>query len=305
MATFVKFWGTRGSIPTPGHKTRRFGGNTSCVEVRIDDTLFVCDGGTGLRELGVDLLGRVDRPTAHLFFSHTHWDHIQGFPFFTPAYLSQNTFHVYGTAEGDRRTYELLSGQMRSVEYFPVDFAELKANIVASHIDGGRRLIDGVRVRFFEQEHPGRSWAYSFEKDGVKVVFATDNEIDLVIKDEERIRADLDAPRRIPRELVEFVRGADLLVADGQYLDEEYPNRVGWGHPRASTVVDLALQAGVKQLAITHHDPMHGDGDVDKKIVQCKERAARGNRDLVVFGAREGLELRIDSSLSSPPKTGP
>jgi phosphoribosyl 1,2-cyclic phosphodiesterase len=308
---YVRFWGTRGSIPTPGVGAKKYGGNTSCVEIRVDDTLFICDGGTGLRELGVDLMRRSAAPiTGHLFFSHTHWDHIQGFPFFTPAYLSQNTFHVYGTAEGDRRTYELLSGQMRSVEYFPVDFAELRSNVVASHIDDGRRRIDGVSVKIYEQTHPGRSWAWSFEKDGTKVVFATDNEIDLAMNDEARVIADLDAPRRIPPELVEFVRGADLLVADGQYLDEEYPTKVGWGHPRATTVVDLAVQGNVKQLAIFHHDPMHSDADVDRKIVLCRERALRASKELVVFGAREGLELRIggadrDDPLTMPPATRP
>ena len=293
-ACFVRFWGTRGSIPTPGIGAKKYGGNTSCVEIRIDDTLFICDGGTGLRELGVDLMRRsAGAVTGHLFFSHTHWDHIQGFPFFSPAYFAHNTFHVYGTAEGDRRTYELLSGQMRSVDYFPVDFAELKSNIVASHIDDGRRRIDGVVVNVYEQVHPGRSWAYSFQKDGLKVVFATDNEIDMSINNEAAITADLDAPRQLPASLVEFVRGADLLIADGQYFDEEYPSRVGWGHPRASTVVDLALQADVKQLAIFHHDPMHTDADVDRKIVLCKARALGRNRELVVFGAREGLELRL------------
>jgi hypothetical protein len=179
------------------------------------------------------------------------------------------------------------------VEYFPVDFAELKSNIVASHIDEGRRLIDGVHVKFYEQLHPGRSWAYSFEKDGIKVVFATDNEIDLLLADKEQPLRDPRAPRAVPDALVKFCEGADLLVADGQYTDDEYPSKVGWGHPRASTVVDLALRANVKQLAIFHHDPMHADLDVDRKITLCRERAAEHNRELIVFGAREGIELRI------------
>jgi phosphoribosyl 1,2-cyclic phosphodiesterase len=291
---YVRFWGVRGSIPTPGVGSKKYGGNTSCVEIRIDDSLFICDGGSGLRELGVDLMRRETQPVVgHLFFSHTHWDHIQGFPFFVPAYQSKNTFHVYGTAEGDRRTYELLSGQMRSVEYFPVDFAELKASIVASHIDEGRRKIDGVTVKFFEQVHPGKSWAYSFEKDGIKVVFATDNEIDMLLPDKKRPIEAPEEMRAVPDALVKFCENADLLVADGQYTDEEYPTKIGWGHPRATTLVDLALKAGVKQLAIFHHDPMHGDADVDKKIVVCKDRALLTSRDLVVFGAREGMELRI------------
>ncbi|MDP2343069.1 MAG: MBL fold metallo-hydrolase [Deltaproteobacteria bacterium] len=293
MSFFVRFWGIRGSIPTPGHVTKKYGGNTSCVEIRSDDSLFICDGGTGLRELGADLMTRGKKSiTGHFFYSHTHWDHIQGFPFFTPAYIPSNTFHVYGTAEGDRRTYELLSGQMRS-DYFPVDFGELRSNIVASHLDGGHREIDGVAVSFFEQHHPGRSWAYSFVRDGFKIVYATDNEIDLTFPRPEAVLSEPDAPRPVPEEFRKFCHGADLLIADGQYFDDEYEKKVGWGHPRATTVIDLALQAECKQVAIFHHDPMHGDGDVDRKIALCKERAARVNPQLLVFGAREGLELRI------------
>ena len=294
MSIFVRFWGIRGSIPTPGPATRKYGGNTSCVEVRIGEGLFICDGGTGLRELGLDLEQRYgDRAiNAHFFYSHTHWDHIQGFPFFTPAYAAQNTLHVYGTAEGDRRTYELLSGQMRS-EYFPVDFGELRGSIVASHLNGGHRIIDGVAVQYYEQQHPGRSWAYSFTKDGVKIVYATDNEIDLTLTDREAAVRSPEAPRAIPDAFRRFCHGANLLISDAQYFDDEYQRKVGWGHPRATTVVDLALQAEVKQLALFHHDPMHSDVDVDRKVAVCKERAARSNPDLVVFGAREGLELRV------------
>ena len=293
MSFFVRFWGIRGSIPTPGHMTKKYGGNTSCVEIRSDDSLFICDGGTGLRELGTDLMTRGKKPiTGHFFYSHTHWDHIQGFPFFTPAYIPSNTFHVYGTAEGDRRTYELLSGQMRS-DYFPVDFGELRSNIVASHLDGGHREIDGVAVSFYEQHHPGRSWAYSFVRDGFKIVYATDNEIDLTFPRPEAVLSEPEAPRPIPEDFRKFCHGADLLISDGQYFDDEYEKKVGWGHPRATTVIDLALQSEAKQVAIFHHDPMHGDGDVDRKIALCKERAARVNPQLLVFGAREGLELRI------------
>jgi phosphoribosyl 1,2-cyclic phosphodiesterase len=290
---FVRFWGTRGSIPTPGPAAKKYGGNTSCVEIRSDDTLFICDGGTGLRELGVDLLRRSNRPiTGHMFFSHTHWDHIQGFPFFPPVYQPKNTFHVYGTAEGDTRIYELLSGQMRS-DYFPVNFADLRSNIVASHLDNGKRVIDGVSVGFFEQEHPGRSWAYSFSKGGVKVVYATDNEIDLTLANKDDVSRELEAPRPIPQAFVDFCRGADLLIVDGQWLDDEYPQKIGWGHPRATTAVDLAIQAEARQLAVFHHDPMHTDDDVDWKIATCRQRAQHQGAPLLVFGAREGLELRL------------
>lgn len=294
MAFLVRFWGTRGSIPTPGRTTHKYGGNTSCVEVSVDDTLFILDGGTGLRELGVDLLRRPRRPiVAHFLFSHMHWDHIQGFPFFTPAYVPQNTLYIYGTSTGDRRFHKLLSGQMRS-DYFPVDFSELNSHVVPADLGSGERDIDGVTVRCFEQKHPGGSYAYSLEKNGHKVVYATDNEVDLTLPDMDAVQQDLPRLRNIPRDLVEFCAGADLLIADGQYTEDEYPKRIGWGHPRATTVVDLALQAGCKQLAVYHHDPMQSDDDVEAKIASCRGRVRRLGHDLFVFAAREGLELKLD-----------
>jgi phosphoribosyl 1,2-cyclic phosphodiesterase len=295
MAFLVRFWGTRGSIPTPGRTTNKYGGNTSCVEVRFDKAMFICDGGTGLRELGVDLMRRgTGSFAAHFLFSHMHWDHIQGFPFFVPAYVPHNSLLIYGASPGDRRFHNLLSGQMRS-EYFPVDFSELRADIKAVDLNHADRVIDGVRVRCIEQRHPGGSYAYSLEKDGRKVVYATDNEIDLTLPNPEAVQKDLAAPRAIPAQFVEFARGADLLIVDGQYTDEEYwPKHVGWGHPRATTSVDLALAAGARQLAIYHHDPMQSDADVEAKIAACRARAGKFSDSLFVFAAREGLELRLD-----------
>lgn len=291
MAFMVKFWGTRGSIPTPSHATRRFGGNTPCVEVRVDDTLLICDGGSGLRELGLDLMQRGPGGIrGHFFFSHAHWDHIQGFPFFMPVYSPKNAFTVYGTAEEDDRFFRLLSGQMSS-EYFPVAFSDLGATVqpASLHADGSE--IDGVRVRAMAQTHPGGSFAYAFEARGIKVVYATDHEFDLDLKNREESLRDPALTRVLDTPFIDFIRGADLLIADSQYLDEEYPSRVGWGHPRATTAVDVARQAGVKQLALFHHDPMHSDTVVSRKEAICRERAGDA---LEVFAAREGMALRLD-----------
>jgi phosphoribosyl 1,2-cyclic phosphodiesterase len=288
----VRFWGTRGSIPTPGHKTRRYGGNTSCVAIEIGDRLLICDGGTGLRELGLDLVSRGSKKLeAHLFFSHMHWDHIQGFPFFVPAYAPDNELYVYETAPGEDRVQRLLHGQMRS-EYFPVTFSDLGARIHGRHFSESVLDLGGVRVRCLEQKHPGRSFAYSFESGGRKVVYATDSELDLLLEDPELPERDPEALRRLPAPLVDFVRGADLLIADAQYTDEEYPKKRGWGHARANTVVDLARQAGVAQCALFHHDPMHSDDMVDQKIAIAEARAARAGEKTVIFGAREGMALK-------------
>ncbi len=292
MASFVRFWGTRGSIPTPGHKTRVYGGNTSCVEVRVDDALFICDGGTGMRELGDSLIRRSDDPVeAHLLFSHTHWDHIQGFPFFVPAYKPTTTLYVYDVERDDDRIHRLLLGQMRS-DYFPVTFSDLGSKIVSSDLHGGYKSIEGVTVSAFEQQHPGRSFAFSFTKSGSKIVYATDSELDLTVLNAEQIESHPQATRRLPEEAIRFVRDAELLIADGQYNDDDY--RRGWGHARANTVVDMAIQAGVKQLAIFHHDPMQSDADVERKVQIARDRARAAGSNLVIFAAREGVELKVE-----------
>jgi len=291
--SFVKFWGTRGSIPTPGHQTRRYGGNTSCVEIRAGGKQFICDGGTGLRELGLDLVQRGQGGLeAHLFFSHMHWDHIQGFPFFVPAYSPNNEIVVYEVSRGDNRVQQLLHGQMRS-EYFPVTFTDLGARFGARHFENEVVKVGDVTVRCLTQTHPGTSFAFAFEVGGKKIVYATDSELDFLLTNADECARDPDALRRLPERVVAFVADADLLIADGQYTDDEYPKKVGWGHARANTVADLAHQAGVKQCAIFHHDPMHSDDLVDSKIQVANQRLDRFGGTALVFGAREGLELKL------------
>ncbi|HCH66420.1 MAG TPA: hypothetical protein DFR83_26690 [Deltaproteobacteria bacterium] len=294
MSMFVKFWGVRGSIPTPGPSTRRYGGNTSCVEVRTPEAHFICDAGSGMRELGLALSRTANgKPlTSHLMLSHAHWDHIQGFPFFGPVYSPTTTLRVYGTDPGDDRFFRLLSGQMGS-DYFPVQFSDLAGRVVSDHLNGGCRVVGDTEVSVLPVCHPGGSLSYRFRLGDRMVVYSTDNELDLLIENPEDAHRP-EVLRRLPEDLVSFVRGADLLIADGQYTDVEYPNRVNWGHSRASTCIDLALAAGVKQVAIFHHDPMQSDADVEAKIQGCRRRAAllQGSA-LSVFGAREGVELRF------------
>jgi phosphoribosyl 1,2-cyclic phosphodiesterase len=291
MRIFVKFWGTRGSIPTPGDRTRKYGGNTACVEVRCGSHLFICDAGSGIRELGTDLLARGTGPmVGHFFFSHAHWDHIQGFPFFDPADRPGNRFLIYGAKQGDDRFYQLLSGQMKS-DYFPIGFGALRAEIIADHLDNGCKEIGEVLVETLPLNHPGGCLAYAFSHRTKKIVYATDNEVEVESgSPESNGRAKL----RIARpNLVEFARDADLLIADGQYSDTEYTSKRGWGHTSCLTAVDLAVQTGVRQLAIFHHDPAHSDHVVDEIIESCRHRVNRLQSELIVFAAREGMELEI------------
>jgi len=284
MNAFVKFWGTRGSIPTPASWTRVYGGNTSCVEVRFDDTIFICDAGSGIRELGKDIVARNPQPNElHLLVTHPHWDHIQGFPFFTPAYLKQMQIRIYGASENENRPYRFLSGQMGS-ENFPVSFSELGAKIIPDHFVNSEKQIGGVTVKCFPLNHPGGCNGFIFEKNGRKIVYATDNEIET---------EPVENLRKIPEALIKAANGADLLIADAQYDDAEYAKKKGWGHSSCFSVTDWAIQAQVKNLAIFHHDPEIADKNVDAKIQSCVQRAARLGGKLTVFAAREGVELKF------------
>ncbi|MEW6306595.1 MAG: MBL fold metallo-hydrolase [Verrucomicrobiota bacterium] len=293
MAAFVKFWGTRGSIPTPSSWTRVYGGNTSCVEIRFDDTVFICDAGSGIRELGKDLLARRPAPAEfHLLLTHTHWDHIQGFPFFVPVYIPTSRIRVYGNSAEDNSRYRLLSGQMAS-DYFPVSFADLGAQILFDHLNGGEREINGVRVRSFPLNHPGGCNGFVFEKEGVKIVYATDNELTIQPGDTFPDAAHVGDLRQIPSALVEIARDADLLITDSQYDDDQYATKRGWGHSSCFSVTDWAVRSGVKNLALFHHDPESTDRDVEAKVKSCALRAAKHGGKFVLFAAREGVELKF------------
>ncbi len=290
MDLFVKFWGTRGSIPTPGEHTSRYGGNTACVEIRQGETLIICDAGSGIRELGDDLASRSAQPiTGHLLLSHCHWDHIQGFPFFSPAYQSENRFLIHGRGPGDDRFYRFLSGQMAS-DYFPISFKALRADIRSSDLAATQGYLGKVRVDHLTLEHPGGCLGYSFRLGSIKVVYMTDVELPFLGPSG---CADI---RRAPSDLVEFVNGADLLIADGQYNDQEYLERRGWGHSSCFSTVDLAVAAGVKHLSLFHHDPTRSDYDVDDLIDACRLRVSGHGSSLIVTGAREGVELRYTDS---------
>lgn len=293
MGLYVTFWGVRGSIPTPGHATQRYGGNTACIEVRVDDTLFILDGGSGLRPMGAAMAARGEMAVhAHMFFSHSHWDHIQGFPFFTPAYCPDTILRVYGTAEGDRGIFDLLNGQMQD-KYFPVQFSDLGAQVIPDDLAGGGKRIGEAVVDYLDTCHPGGSLAFSVSAYNRKVVYSTDNELDLVLLNRDESLAFPSAPRKFPEHIVEFMKDSSLLIADGQYTDEEYKTKINWGHPRATTLVDLAMAANVQRLAITHHDPMQTDENVDVKIQHCRDRAAAIGYTGMIFGAREGVTLKL------------
>ncbi|HEX2481715.1 MAG TPA: response regulator, partial [Methylomirabilota bacterium] len=273
----VGFWGTRGSIAAPGPATTVYGGNTACVELRSGPDILVFDAGTGIRELGLALAQEFrDRAlTVHLFISHTHWDHIQGFPFFVPAYAPGTTLHIYGSAGQGRSLEGILSGQMQS-DYFPVSLGDLVSSIQVHEYRGEAFRIGETRVSATYLNHPGMTLGYRVERAGKSVVYATDHEPYRATLEvgSKRGEAGKQFGRVLDDAFVSFVNGAGLYIGEAQYTDAEYPAKIGWGHSSLSATVEVALQASVKALALFHHDPMHGDEVVAGMEALAKELIA-------------------------------
>ena len=292
----VTFWGTRGSIATPGAGTTTYGGNTSCVEVRCGKDIFIFDAGTGIRPLGLALMQEfAQRPlTLHLFVSHTHWDHIQGFPFFTPAYEPTTTIHIYGSAGQGRPLGKVLRGQMDS-DYFPVALGELRSALHVHEFKGKPFQIGDITVAAQYLNHPGMTLGYRVNHEGKSIVYATDNEPyrHTLSHLGHRAQAGRDFGRQLDAEFVQFIAGADLYIGEAQYTDEEYSSRIGWGHSAISATVEVALAAQVRSLAFFHHDPLHDDPMVAAMAETANRLISARGSSLQCFAAEEGQVLDL------------
>jgi CheY-like chemotaxis protein/phosphoribosyl 1,2-cyclic phosphodiesterase len=302
----IRFWGTRGSLAKPGPSTLRYGGNTSCVEVRsADGTLIVLDCGTGAHGLGVALMASGARCDGHLLITHTHWDHIQGFPFFAPLFTSGNAWDIYAPGGLGQQLERTLAGQMEYT-YFPVTLGQLGATIRYHDLAEGAFAIGDVRVVAQYLNHPALALGYRLEAGGTVVVYAADHEPHAP---NPAARGDAGpAMHGEDQRHVEFLAGADLVVHDAQYTVDEYPEKTGWGHTPAEWAVDYAIAAGARRLALYHHDPLRDDGAVDRLVDNCRRRVDSAGSSLDVFAAAEGLELRLhrrdarSPAAASPPR---
>jgi phosphoribosyl 1,2-cyclic phosphodiesterase len=271
----LKFWGVRGSTPTPQAENLRYGGNTSCVEVRFGDSIYIFDCGTGFRVLGHQLESEFgERPfSAHVFVSHFHWDHIQGIPFFRPLYDNANSKFSFHSSSRLRGLKQVMEEQMAS-PYFPVNLDQMRAEQNFYDIDAGRiELGDGVSLQTAWLNHPQGCMGFRLEtKDGV-IVYATDNE-----------PGDAGFDKAV-RKLAE---GADVLIYDAQYLPEEYEaRRRGWGHSHWREAVNVVMESGARELVLFHHDPDHSDILIDKLVKEARNHYPK------VRAAAEGMEIRL------------
>jgi len=292
----IRFWGTRGSIAAPGPETVRYGGNTSCVEVRTEDgTLLILDCGTGAHKLSMQL-ARQGVVRAHILIGHTHSDHIQGLPFFVPAFLTGSHLTIYGPAGIDRSFPRAISGQM-DYAYFPVPITHVDTDLDFQELGEEEFAVGNVTVQAQYLNHTAPCLGYRITAGGAVLVYATDHEPNA----ETLWRSD-----RAPRDYTpgamlhpadarhaEFLRDADLVIHDAQYVASEYPQKVRWGHSTMEYAVDVAVAAKVKRLVLFHHDPLRTDAALDRLLAEATARAAAAGSSLEVLAAAEGMELPL------------
>ncbi|MGM3306803.1 MBL fold metallo-hydrolase [Anabaena sp. WFMT] len=272
----VQFWGVRGSIPCPGSNTVRYGGNTPCVAMQVGGKNLVFDCGTGVHVLGQSLLPQMP-VEGHIFFTHSHWDHMQGFPFFTPAFIKGNKFHIYGAIAPDGSTIEQRLNDQMLHPNFPVPLQIMQANLEFHNIKAGKPIyIDDIIIETAPLNHPGEAVGYRVNWRGGAAVYITDTE---------------HFPDKLDENILWLSRDADILIYDSTYTDEEYYSskspRIGWGHSTWQEAVKMAQAANVKTLVIYHHDPAHNDDFLDDVGKQASEKFSGA------IMAKEGLVLPI------------
>lgn len=289
VSNFVRFWGTRGSIPVSGARFVRHGGNTSCVVAGRGDEAVVIDAGSGIRDLGLDLVKAGVRKI-HLFITHTHWDHIQGFPFFVPLYVPGITVIIYGASTFGKDLNSVFRGQLDR-DYFPVQFEDMRAHVEFRMLDQGAVQIGGLKITWEFTHHPAATVGFKIETAGKSVAYVSDNEfLQSYLGSPHLITTD--HPALLPHQkLLAFLTGVDLLIHEAQYTNDEYPKKIGWGHSSLSNACLLTALTKAKRWIITHHDPMHDDEFLEVKLNLTKEILRTLNCSVEVTHAYDG---RVD-----------
>ena len=296
----LRFWGTRGSISTPGRHTVRYGGNTPCVELRLSNNeLIILDAGTGIRNLGEKIAANGQSINAYLLLSHPHWDHIQGFPFFKPVFVSGNKLTIVGGETDQVTLQKVIADQMNKI-YFPIQSKELKATLDFRRVGEEALDILGAQVQTIFVNHPSFAMGYRITHKGKTIVYISDNEP----FDREVAESALNVERSIVekyrgtngdpnRRVFDFVRDADLLIHDATYTPEEYADRVGWGHSHYDFTLKVAAEGRVGRLVLFHHSPDHSDEKVDDILKRCREEMKSRRYSFDCVAAAEGMEIEL------------
>ncbi len=310
--TLLRFWGVRGSIPTPGRETSGYGGNTSCVELRVGGQIIILDAGSGIRRLGQALMREIgpDGLEVIMLVTHTHWDHIQGFPFFVPAYHPKVNIRILGYEGAVHGLRGALFEQMQSA-FFPVGLHQMATHLTFEELNDMQFDMGAVQVRTMFANHPGICLGYRLTTPAGDVVYLPDHEayerceLERQKADHETSAHGLEYARIQDEKVIDFLRDAEVVIADSQYDAIEYPARRGWGHTCADDTVQLALRAKARRLFLFHHDPDHHDEKVDAMVERARERVREQGGQLEVAAAKEGetVHLAVPSEVVAESQT--
>ncbi len=277
----IRCWGARGSIPVSGPEYFKYGGDTTCMEIRSrNDDIIIVDAGTGIRKLGNRLVAE-GRRRYHIIFTHAHWDHILGLPFFKPLYRKNALIRMFGCPFAEE-SIEAMMAKVMAAPNFPVNFQDVQAKIVSENTCFQPFRIHSLTVTPIRLSHPNKGMGYKFSEDGKSFVFMTDNELafhhtgGLTFSD-----------------YVEFVRGADLLIHDAEYTSREYVQKKTWGHSRFSDALRLGIRAGVKRLGLFHHNQERTDEQIEAIVDECRRIIKKKKLELECFGVHVGMEVRL------------
>ncbi len=257
---YIKCWGSRGSIPVSGKKYNKYGGDTTCIEIRTkENDIIIVDAGTGIRRLGNRLI-KEGLDSYHFILTHAHWDHLMGFPFFRPLFRRQTKIHMH-RSPFHKKFMESMFSKVMAPPNFPVKYSDLKATIIYEEGRPEQFKIGSVTVEPIPISHPNTGKGYKFTEDGKSFVFITDNELGFVHKGGLSFN-----------DYVDFSKGADLLIHDAEYTEEEYQTFIEWGHSTYTAALDLAVKAGVKQFGLFHLNQERSDDQVDEVVEKCKAK---------------------------------